>query len=72
MTASTSEILTTAATIAARFEHRGQSISTAEAIDRAIAAREQMAQLKAMQALDWADTVQMPPYDPALLAEVAA
>lgn len=60
MTASTSEILTTAATIAARFEHRGQSISTAEAIDRAIAAHLQLRQLQALQALDWADTVPCP------------
>lgn len=57
----TSDLLQTAATIAARFEAKGQPIDQAEAIDRATAAQVQLAQLEVLRQVDdWADTVAMP------------
>lgn len=44
----TSDLLKTASAIAARLEHRGESITTTEAIARAESVREKMADLKAL------------------------
>ena len=67
----TSELLKLAATIADRMNRRGEECSPEDALDRARAALEQLAQLKALAAADWDDTVIEPPYDHAL-AEVSA
>lgn len=58
----TSDLLQLASTIAARLERRGEPCTPEDAIERARAAKVQLAQLEALRQIDdWADTVPMPP-----------